>query len=220
MRRSTSPQRVQVLVQLHLVARTDDPSQILQLRTHRVQNAAVAPQARPARFRVGAAAGAEQPLEHRARIVLDRQRGGRSPPRDGVRVGAARTAVAVAHHRVRLDAELQRGDLGLLRELPRRHLVHRHRRVDVGAVGDLERHPRQESTGGPRVVAAALHQVRRLVVEPAAQQHTVLHAVERLQRRRQVVHRPRGPSGTSRASTSRWGRRRHPAAGLGPPRCG
>ena len=138
-------------------------------------------------------ARAEQPLEHRARIVLDRQRRGRRAPGDGVRVGAARAAVARAEHRVRLDAELERRELRFLARTPvRRADPSRPPPIDVGAGGQLERHAGQEGAGGPRVIASALDQVRGLVVQAAAQEHLVLEGRQRLQRRRQLRERPFG----------------------------
>ena len=179
-------QRVEILVQLHLVARPDEAHEPLQLIADRIEDAPVAPHPGAARLGIRAAGGAEELLEHGARVVLDRERRGRRAPGDRVRVGAARTAVAVAHHRVRLDAELERGNLRLLRQLPRRHLVHRHRVEHVGAVRDLERHAGQERSRGARVVSAALDEVGRLVVEAADQQHPVPVLVERLQGRREL----------------------------------
>ena len=167
---------------------------------------------------VGAPGRPEQPLEDGARIVLDRQRRRRRAPRDRVRIGAARAAVAGAEHRVRFDPELERRQLRLLRELRRGDLIHRHRREHVGPRGDLERHAGQERAGGSRVIAAALHQVRGFVGQPAAEQHPVAVLRERRQRRRQVANRTLGSSATSTASTCRWARRTRPAAGPAPRR--
>ena len=124
-----------------------------------IEDAAVALDARLPRRRVGAAGRAEQPLEHRARIVLDRQRRRRRAPGDGVGVGAARPAVAGAEHRIRLDAELDRRQLRVLLQFTRGDLIHRDRRQHVGAGGDLERHAGQERARRSRVIAAALDEV-------------------------------------------------------------
>ena len=158
----------------------------------RSSDAPVAPHPRQPRRRVSAAAGAEQPLEHRARVVLDRQRGGRRPPRDGVGIGigAARTAVAVPDHRVRLDAQLERRQLGFLLQLAGRDLVHRDRIGDVGPVRHLVGHAGQEGAGRPGVVAAALDEVGRFVVEAAADHHPLPERLERAQGRRQALQLP------------------------------
>ena len=168
------PHRIDVLGYLGPVARPQDPLQALQLGQNGVDDGPVAFEPGQPRGRIRAAAGTEQALEDGAGIPLDGQRRGRRPPRDGVRVGAARAPIAGAHHRIRLDAELQRRELRLPGELARGHLVHRHRRVHIGAGRQLERGRGQERARRSRVIAAPFHEVRRLVGQTAQEQHPVL----------------------------------------------
>ena len=185
-------QGLEILIQLELVARTDDLFETFQLVAYEIENAAVALHPGKPHLGVGASARAEHPLEDRAWIVLDRQRCGGRPPGDRVGVGAACATVTVAEHRVRLDAELERGDLGLFRQLPRRDLVHGHRVRHIGAVGDLVGHTGQEGAGRPRVVSPALDQVGRLIIEPTADQHLVLERLQRPQGWWQLAERSFG----------------------------
>src|SRR5207249_1524902 len=129
------------------VARPDDAAEAADLRADEIEDALVALHASEARRLIRAAAGAEQPLEYRPRIVLDRQRRRRVAPRNRVRVRTARPAVAGPEHGVRFDAELEGGELRLLFQLARGDLIHGDRTVHVRPGGELERHAGQERAG-------------------------------------------------------------------------
>ena len=101
---------------------------------HRVEDAAVLLRCAPRRDRrVGGAAVAEQPLEHRARVVLHRQRRRRAAPGDRVGVGAAVAGVA-RRRRTRVDSmrQLERGELRVAgRVALASDLIHRHAGQEV-----------------------------------------------------------------------------------------
>ena len=146
------------------------------------------------RRRVGAVAVAEQPLEHRARLDLHRQRRRRRPPRERVAVGAAVAGVARAEEVVGIAAELERGQLRLAAELPGGDLVHRHPGLDVGALRSSS-DARRSGSRPPRA-----HDRRRL--RPAAGRRFAApgrsaraadpETAQRLQRRRQLEVRALG----------------------------
>ena len=109
--------RVEVLVHLVAVGRGQGVPEAVDLVHQRVENAAVLADAgQPGRLTrvVGIA---EQPLEHRPRLVLHRQRGGRVAPGQGVGVRAAPARLARADQFVRVHTELQRRELGVLSDL-------------------------------------------------------------------------------------------------------
>jgi hypothetical protein len=114
--------RFEVFVEFHPVAsaqRSREPAHFLR---HRVEDAAGLADVRQP-FSRGAAV-AEQPLEHDPRVVFHRQRRGRRPPGDRVRVLAAVAPVAGAcAHIARFEGQLERGELRLLPELLRDHLI-------------------------------------------------------------------------------------------------
>ena len=94
-----------------------------QAAAHVIEDAPLPFEHRQPRGGVCALAVAEEPLEDRARIVLNGQRRRLAAPGDGVGVGAAITAVAIAGELVRFDAEFERGELRMLAEFLRGYLV-------------------------------------------------------------------------------------------------
>ncbi len=143
--------RFGVLVDLALILGAELAPQAGELLVHRIEDALVLAQPRLARRPLGAAGVAEQLLEHRARVVLHRQRLRRAPPRQRVRVDAAQVAGAGAGIGRRIDGELERGDLRLPGELPREQLVHRDVGDDLDFVPATARRAGEERPGGARV---------------------------------------------------------------------
>ena len=119
------PDRVEIFVELAAIALPEGALQVSHFRRDRVENAAILLDAREPRLRVGASGVAEQPLEHRARVVLHRQRRRVAPPADGAGVVAGVTLVAGARRLRRLDGHFQRRELGMFPHLLRKNLVHR-----------------------------------------------------------------------------------------------
>ena len=110
---------VEVLIDAVAVARRQPPLKGGRFSQHRIEQAhGLLPSRAP--LGIGAAV-AEQPLEHDLRIVLHRQRRGRSLPRNRVAVRA--TEIAAAQARV-LDHQLDRGQRRVLSDVLRRELVH------------------------------------------------------------------------------------------------
>ena len=168
--------RVEILVQLPAVARTELAGQIVRALVDRVEQAGVLPQPRPADRRVGAAAVAEQPLEHDAGVVLHRQGRGLVGPGDGVGVGATEPVAARAGEIAAVDGQLQRGELRLPSQNAPGDLVHRDAGQHVGAVLRLGRNAGQETGGRPRVRAGAGD-----AVHPGQHLHVAAERLERLQ---------------------------------------
>ena len=135
------------------------------------------------RLDVRAVGGAEQALEHRARVVLHRQRRGRRAPGDGVRVGAAIALIAGPEDLDRVDGELERRELGLVAESAGGNLIHRDAGPDVGTLGLLDVHAGQPGGRGPRVVSHALALARDgdLVGQTAQHVDPLAHGRQRLQ---------------------------------------
>src|SRR5439155_27203942 len=86
--------RFGVFVDLDAIIRPEIALEARQLRRDRIENALVLPQARFARLAIGAAAVAEEALEHDAWIPFHRQRLRRAAPRQRVRVDATESAGA------------------------------------------------------------------------------------------------------------------------------
>ena len=109
---------VEILIEPRAIARPETRSQPRRLLRDEIEDAAIA---LPSRGALRRAAGlAEQPLEHRARIDLHRQRRRRRAPRDRVGVGAAvsRRARADVAGEV-LGGELERRKRRVLPDLSR-----------------------------------------------------------------------------------------------------
>ena len=179
--------RIEVPGQLRAVAAAELPLQVGDLGVHRVEDALVPAQRPRPRGRLGAVDGAEQVLEHRARVGLHRQRRVRVAPGDGGAVGAAVAVLALPHQLVGLQRQLQRSELRVFPQLARRELVHRHAHFQ-GAVGPRRLHrvgAREVGRLAPRVVAVALVEpLLGLLVGHAAQhQQLVLHRGQRRQDR-------------------------------------
>ena len=129
-----------------------------------VEHAAVVTNAGQARRRVRRSAIAEQPLEHRARIVLHRQRSRRILPRDGVGIRTTEADVTGTSPVAAVEAELERFQLRFLTELARGDLVCRHARLHVSGGRALDVHSRQVGGGAARVIAAAFTGLRERIV--------------------------------------------------------
>jgi hypothetical protein len=140
--------RLEILVQLRPVARTETAIQPLDLAHDRIENAGAPPHLSQAL--VGAAAVAEQPFEDDARVDFCRERHGRRAPRDGVRVEAVGAAVAGDGRRA-FECELERREPRVFAEHARRDLISG--RVEP----DLE-------AGGPRPGMHAAQPCRRRAV--------------------------------------------------------
>ena len=112
------------------------------------------------------AAFAEQPLEHDARIVLDRQRRRRRLPRHRVHVGAAVAGLALAAEDeidLRRD-HLHRRQHGFLAELRRSNLIGGRRQPDVGAFRLL----RMDAVRATWRTRACARRCRRPAIPPAS----------------------------------------------------
>ena len=143
--------RVGILIDLGLILRSEVPLEAHELLGHRIENALVLPQPRVARGAVRAAAVAKQPLEHRSRIPLHRQRLRRAAPGERVRVHAAQDAGACPRVGRSVHRELERWHLRLAGEMPREQLVHRYVRDDLDLVSSAARRARQKRSGGARM---------------------------------------------------------------------
>jgi hypothetical protein len=126
------PHGLEVLGELHAVARPERALKTLHLIGHRIENAARVP--RPREPLGGGAPLAEQAVEHHARLRLHRERRRRRSPRN--RVGVETVRAAVARNRRRgLDGELERRQLRVTAQRVRRDLIHRRGELDLGAPG-------------------------------------------------------------------------------------
>ena len=194
MRRSMSRIASRYCVSFAAVGRPEPPLQPLHFLDERIEDAAIVLDAREARRLRRVVAVAEQPLEHRARLVLHRQRRRRVAPRQRVGVGAAVAGLARADQLVRVEAQLERRQLRVLAERLRGDLVHRHAGADVGAFGLLRVHAGEERRRGAHVIAGALAvgRKRRLVRQAGDDEQPVAERRERLEDRRQLEARAVG----------------------------
>ena len=180
MRRSTSRT---ASVYSSTLAWSCGPSSFLrlgQLLRHRVENALVLPQPRFARAPIRAAAVAEQPLEHRPRIPLHRQRLRRAAPRQRVRVDAAQVAGARAGVGRGVHRQLERRDLRLAGEMPREQLVHRHVGDDLDLVASAARGAGEKRSGGAGVDVVPVR------LDARQHEHLIPERRQRLQNRREL----------------------------------
>ena len=208
MRRSTSRTASVYSIDLGLILRSELSLEARQLLRHRVEDALVLPQPRLARRPVRAAAVAEQPLEHRARIPLHRQRLRRAAPRERVRVDAAQVAGARAGVGRGVHRQLERRHLRLAGEVPREQLVHRHVGDDLDFVSSAARRARQKRSGGAGVdVVPARFDARQ-------HEHLIPERRQRLQNRRELE---RGPLALRQSSTPSPCRSAHRRSGTGAP---
>ena len=143
-----------------------------------------------ARFRIGARAVAEQPLEDHARVVLRRQRRALASPTDRVGVRTRESGVARARGLARLDRQLQRRHLGLLPRLLGEDLIHRNPGIEPGFAG-RRRHVGEKPRTGFRVGAARTAGSRD-AFQAAQHEHVLAKRRERAQGGRQLVGRPLG----------------------------
>ncbi len=172
--------RFGVLVDLRLILGPERLAQAGQLVVDRIENALVLAEPRFARGAVGAAAVAEQFLEHRARVELHRQRLRLAAPRQGVRVDAAEIAGAGAGVVRRIHRQFERSQLGLAREMPRQQLIHR----DIG--DDLDLVPSAPRRAGQKRSRCAGVNVVPVGLEARQHQHLVAKWRERLEDRRHL----------------------------------
>ena len=172
--------RLRIVVDLGPILRSELPFQVRQLLRHHVQQALVLPQPRLPGRPVGAAAVAEQRLEHRARVPLHRQRLRRAAPGDRVGVDAAELAAAGAGVVRLVHRQLQRGDLGLVGKVPRQQLVHRHVGDDLHLVAPAAGRAGQERPGGAGVDVVPVR------LESGEHEQLIAVRRQRLQDRRQL----------------------------------
>ena len=184
--------RVEVFVELALVARADLALQPRDAAGHVIEDALLIVEPRAPRGRIGAVVIAEQALEHRARIDLGRQRAGFGPPRHRhVRAGVSR--VAIAGERLRLEAELHRRQLRVFAERFRRNLIGRDAKLEVRAAGLVRMHAGQERRRRPRVIARPVAKRASVRLREPAEHHDVLPIrLERLHRRAELEVRADG----------------------------
>ena len=179
MRRSTSRTASVYSSTLHLILRAELLLEARQLLGDRIEDALVLPQPRFARRPVRAAAVAEQPLEHRARVVLHRQRLRRRCAR---RACACRRSSGCRCRRRRSPGRPSTAratpPASRLRELPREQLVHRHVGDDLDLVSSAARRAGQKRSGraGVDVVPVRL--------DAGQHEHLVPERRQRLQDRR------------------------------------
>ena len=166
---------VEVLRQLAGVGRPEPPAQPLHFVDERIQDAAIVPDPGETRRPGRVVAVAEQALEHRARLVLHRQRRRRVAPRQRVGIGAAVAGLARADQLVRIEAQLQRGQLRVLAERLRGKLIHRHAGANVGAFGLLRVNAGEECGRRAHVIAGAFAggRKRRPVRQPGDDEHAL-----------------------------------------------
>ena len=178
--------RFGVLVDLGLVLRPERLPQAGQLVVDRIENALVLAQPRLARGTIGAAAVAEQFLEHRARVELHRQRLRLAAPRQRVRVDAAEIAGAGAGVVRRIHRQFERPQLCLAREMPGQQLIHR----DIG--DDLDFVASASCRAGQKRSRRAGVNVVPVRLEARQDQHLVAKRRERLENRRHLEVGARG----------------------------
>ncbi len=184
--------RLEILLELALVAGADPHAQTRQAAGDVVEHALLVFEPGHAGGRVGAVALAEQPLEDGARIDFRRQRAGRSTPRHR-HVGAGVAGVAVAGERLRLEAELERGQLRVFAEFLRRDLIGGDAEVEIGAAGLVRVDAGEERRRRARVVARAVaERPARHLRQPAEHVELLPERLERLHRRAELEVRARG----------------------------
>ena len=177
---------VDVLVDADPVARPERADQPRHVVGDRVEDAPVAPHRRAPL--VDGPAVAEQPLEHRAGVVLHRERRRGRRPGERVDVDAVVAVVAVPDEEAVLQGELERREPRVAAELPRRDLVDRCGQPDVGALGHLRARRAQPARVGARVLGVAVGAVplRVAVLHVGENQRLVLHRREPLQDGREL----------------------------------
>ena len=158
--------RVEILTQLHAVARAEPPAQAGNLLCEGVEDAAIFLGARKALF--GGRADAEHPLEDEARVGLRRQRGRRGLPRHRIHVGAGVSVVARTDDVVAIDGDFERRQLRVAADPIGDHLIDRRPGLHVGAFGLLRVRAAHEGRRGAWMLAADVPLVRRLEVIQSA----------------------------------------------------
>src|SRR5436190_23324934 len=94
----------------------------------------------------------DEPLEDRARTTFHRKRCGGSHPRYGVVVHAAICGLARTQKRG-LQSDLEGGELRVLAELFRRHLVYRYSAANISARSHFRVRACEVRAACPRVIA-------------------------------------------------------------------
>ena len=142
---------------------------------------------RVALFRRHRLAGAEQPLEQRARIENRRQRLRFAAPRQIVGVGAGIAGIAIARLARVFHAQFERREARLLADLIGHDLI------EGNAVLDLDQRLLHLNAGEIRSAAAAViaraieQRPARVVRQVAELQHVVFERLQRLQSARQFL---------------------------------
>ena len=191
MRRSTS--RIASRYSSSLV-RSPAAERALQARDlldHRVEHAALLPDAAPAapsdrccRCRRTAARTPTRGLFSVGSGVFG------AAPGDRVGVGAGEAGVAGARRLAGLDRQLERRQLRVLARLLREDLIHRDAGIEPG-LARRRRHVGEEPRAGLRV-RAARPSGRRHALQPAQHEHLLAERRQRAQRRRELERRALG----------------------------
>ena len=157
--------------------------------------------------------GAEEPLEHQARIGLGRDGHRGIAPRQVELIGAGIAGIAVARLPHAVAGELQRGKPGQVADPLGRHLVDRDARVDVGAGRLPDPDARQERPARPRMVARPVQAAIGIeVVQSAQDLDLLLDLFQRLQRPGELEVFPHALWATNDPDSRRWERRHRPSA--------
>ena len=216
MRRSTSRTASRYSDDPRAVGRPERALQAREILVDAIEQAPLLPHAVEPLFR--RAALAEQPLEHDARVVLDRKRRRRRLPRHRVHVGAAVARLALAaEHEIELRRDqLHRRQHGLLAELRRGNLIGRRAEADVGAFGLLRMHAAQPRGARARVLAVAVAQRFPLLLRQPADHRqpiavTAPAATGSATARSSCLRPSASRSSGRRSSRRRSGHRRTPA---------
>ena len=178
--------RIQVLAQLGGVRAAERRGQRTCFLQHRIEDAALLPDAGAPLL--GAAAVAEEALEDHARVDLGHVGRGLAAPRDGVHVEAV--AGIARPLRRRVERHLDRGHPAVLAQVPGRDLVGRGGEADLGARtrAVVGMHTGEPRPGGAVVIAAAVALAVGFQVRKVRQDVEVIaHPFQRLQVGRQLV---------------------------------
>jgi hypothetical protein len=126
---------VQVLDQLHAIARAERALEVCDFIAHGIEHAAILFHASETRAGIGVLAVSEEALEHGAWIVLGGQRCRGTQPRDRVRVRAGESDVARPGGFRRLDGQFERCELRGCADFSGCDLIHRDAGIEPRLTG-------------------------------------------------------------------------------------
>ena len=182
-----------VLLEALLVGRAERAAERGHLPGQHVEDAAIG--RAPHRPLFGRSAGAEQLLEHHARVADHRQRLFGRGPADRVGVDAGIAVRAAAGLVDRLDAELHRRDRRVRAELLDVELIHRRPDADVRSFGELRPAVREHDRARAEVVAADFGRLERFGHPRVGVADDRQVFAEGLERREAAFAQVEGPAG-------------------------